>query len=226
MTRIPAPLARYRSAADLPQVIPVFPLTGVLLLPRSELPLNIFEPRYLAMTDHAISGDRLIGMIQPADGADEAGAPPIAKTGGVGRITSYAETDDGRYIITLTGVCRFTVVEDLAGDRPFRQARVSYDAFAEDFVVGSGESKVDRGRLLDMFQAYLDARNLQVDWKSVHSSTTENLVNALSMMSPYGPSEKQAMLEAPDLGTRAELLIALTEMELQRLGGDQPKPLQ
>lgn len=224
-TPIP-PVERYRSPADLPGLLPVFPLTGVLLLPRAQLPLTIFEPRYLTMVDHAMAGTRLIGMIQPAPGESDAGTPPMAPTGTVGRITSYTENDDGRYYITLTGICRFKVEEEPEASHPFRLARVSYEDFGEDFVAGSGEDGVDRQKLLDMFRAYLDARNLEVDWHNVHNSSTETLVNALSMMSPYGPGEKQAMLEAPDLGTRAELLIALTEMELRRLDADSGATLQ
>lgn len=220
------PEERYRSLDDLPDTIPVFPLTGILLLPRAQLPLNIFEPRYLAMVDYAMAQDRVIAMIQPAHGHSEKGVPPLEGIGTLGRINAYSESDDGRYFIGLTGVIRFNIVEELPADRPFRMCKVSYDGFDLDLVANAGEDGVDRKAVLDMFAAYLDARDLEADWENINSSTTEAVINALSMLSPYGPKEKQALLEAPDLATRAELLIALTEMELQRTGQNQSPKLQ
>lgn len=213
---------RYDGPADLPTVIPVFPLPGVLLLPRGELPLQVFEPRYLAMVDAALRGDRLIGMIQPAletKAGELAGDPPLCKIGCVGRITALMETGDGRYQLTLTGIARFRLEDELERATPYHQCRVSVDDFAADLHEADGH-KVDRVALLRALRAYLEAHNLETDWDSIREASTEILVNALSMMSPYGPAEKQALLEAPDLEARAETLIAITEMELVR--GDDP----
>jgi Lon protease-like protein len=209
----------YKTPADVPEVIPVFPLVRVLLLPRAQLPLNIFEPRYLAMVDAALAGDRVIGMVQPAEGHEEADVPALAPTGTVGRLVSFSETPDGRYLITLTGVCRFHIEAETTAGVPYRTCRIDCKPFAHDLEPNRGESAVDRERLLELLRAYLDARALEVDWAEVHSSTTESLVNTLSILSPYGAAEKQALLEAPDLGARAEILIALTEMAL---GGGEP----
>ena len=209
---------RYQTPSDIPEVIPVFPLVRALLLPRAQLPLNIFEPRYLAMVDVVLAGDRVIGMVQPAEGEEEAETPQLAPIGTVGRLVSYSETQDGRYLITLTGICRFKIAAETTADTPYRTCRIDCRPFAHDLEPSRGEGQVDRERLLELLRAYLDARALEIDWQEVHNSTTESLVNALSILSPYGPAEKQALLEAPDLGTRAEILIALTEMAL----GDGP----
>lgn len=201
---------------DLPEIIPVFPLSGALLLPRGQMPLNVFEPRYLAMVDAALAGDRMIGIIQPERDEDIDGAnPALRSVGCAGRITGFSETDDGRYLITLTGISRFRVLEEVSGDTPYRQCRITADLYAGDFVV-TGESEVDRATLIGVFRAYLDAHNLEADWDSVDSASNESLVNAIAMLSPYGPAEKQALLEAPDLKTRAETLVALTEVSLAR----------
>ena len=212
----------YKSPSDLPSIVPVFPLVRVLLLPRAQLPLNIFEPRYLAMIDTVLAGDRIIGMVQPAKGQEETEVPELAPVGTAGRLTSFSETPDGRYLITLTGVCRFRIEAELPTETPFRVCRVTCAPFAQDLKPNLGEAEVDRKRLLELLQAYLESRELEVDWQEVHGSTTESLVNALSILSPYGPDEKQALLEAPDLRTRADILIALTEMEL---GGGESGPM-
>ncbi|PTW63379.1 hypothetical protein C8N35_1011431 [Breoghania corrubedonensis] len=209
---------RYDGPADLPQIIPVFPLPGALLLPRGELPLQIFEPRYVAMIDAALAGDRLIGMIQPvfATKPEElSGNPELCKVGCVGRITALVESGDGRYHVTLTGVSRFRLIEEIDRKVSYRQARISFDEYAGDLGEADGGS-VDRTALLNTLKAYLEANNLETDWDSIRKASTEILVNALSMMSPYGPAEKQALLEAPDLKARADTLIAITEMELAR----------
>src|SRR6266536_2071975 len=216
--------AVYQSPGDLPDVIPVFPLPGALLLPRGQMPLNIFEPRYLAMVDDALrDGHRLIGMIQPdvTRSLDDA-RPALFRVGCVGRITQLAESGDGRYILELTGVSRFKVVEELTVLTAYRQCKVDYFAYADDFTARKGEEEVDREALLEVLTDFLNANNLKVDWEGVESAPNEALVNALAMMSPYGPAEKQAMLEAPDLKTRAEILIAVTEMDLakKRTSGD------
>lgn len=215
------PTDRYRTPGDVPDEIPVFPLERVLLLPRAQLPLNIFEPRYLAMIDDCMAGGRVIGMVQPAPGA-EGDPPPLAKTGTAGRITAYTEVPDNRYLVTLTGIARFVIAEETTKATPYRTCHVSYAPFASDLTPNLGEDAVDRDRLVAMLKTYLEARQLQADWNEVHSSSTEALVNALSILSPYGADEKQALLEAPDLRTRAEILIALTEMAL----GEADGPLQ
>ncbi|MCC0033507.1 MAG: LON peptidase substrate-binding domain-containing protein [Brucellaceae bacterium] len=208
--------AVYRDARDLPDIIPVFPLSGALLLPGGRLPLNIFEPRYLQMTDDALAKGRHIGMIQPAldDSRLDDGEPALCAVGCMGRLTSHAETGDGRIIITLEGVTRFRIVEELSVRTPYRQARVTH--FAADLVQDAQEDTIDRHGLLEAFRAYLDANDMEADWDSVSKAGNVTLVNALSMMAPYGPAEKQALLEAADLKTRAETLVAITEMALAR----------
>jgi Lon protease-like protein len=208
--------ALYRLAKDLPPAIPVFPLAGALLLPGGRMPLNIFEPRYLQMIDQAMAGSRLIGMIQPSlDGAlRDDGEPELCSVGCAGRIISLAETGDGRYLISLQGVCRFRVVQELIAKAPFRQCKIA--PFLADLEEDPAAAEVDRPALLKAFRAYLQANDLEADWESVSRAENGMLVNALSMMAPYGPAEKQALLEAPDLKTRAETLIAITEMTLAR----------
>lgn len=216
--------AEYRGPAELPHTIPVFPLPGALLLPRGQMPLNIFEPRYLAMIDDALrDGHRLIGMIQPdAAHSSNAEKPVLFRVGCVGRITQLAESGDGRYILELTGVSRFKVVEELTALTAYRQCRVDYFEFVDDFTARKGEDEVDRAAILETLTQFLEANNLKVDWDGIERAPNEALVNALAMMSPYGAAEKQAMLEAPDLKTRAEILIAVTEMDLakKRTSGD------
>jgi Lon protease-like protein len=210
--------AVYRGPADLPETIPVFPLPGALLLPRGQMPLNIFESRYLAMTDDALrDGHRLIGMIQPDTGHPGPEAKPnLYKIGCVGRITQIAETGDGRYVMQLTGIARFRVEEELSVATAYRQCRVTYQPFVADFVARKGEDEVDRPALLGALSAFLKANNLKADWDGIENAPNEALVNALAMMSPYGSAEKQALLEAPDLKTRAEILVAVTEIELAK----------
>jgi hypothetical protein len=214
----------YHGPDDLPDVIPVFPLAGALLLPRGQLPLNIFEPRYLAMIDDALrSGLRLIGMVQPDPGhPGTEDRPGLYKTGCVGRLTQIAESGDGRYLIQLTGIARFRIAQELDVATPYRQCRVSFEPFTDDFLARKGEDDVDRGRLLKALKDFLEANNLKADWQGIENAPNEALVNALAMMSPYGAAEKQALLEAPDLKTRAELLVAVTEIELAKkvTGGD------
>ena len=218
--------AVYRGPSELPAIIPVFPLAGALLLPRGQMPLNIFEPRYLAMVDDALADrHRLIGMIQPDTahpGPED--KPNLYKIGCVGRITQLAETGDGRYLLELTGVARFRIEEEPAVLTPYRQCRVSYQPFADDFVARKGEDAVNREELLKTLSDFLKANKLKADWEGIEKAPNEALVNALAMMSPYGSAEKQALLEAPDLKTRAEILIAVTEIELAKktTGGDTP----
>ena len=210
--------ADYRGPAELPEIIPVFPLPGALLLPRGQMPLNIFEPRYLAMVDDCLrDGHRLIGMIQPdATHTSNEERPALFRVGCVGRITQLAESGDGRYILELTGISRFRVIEEISTLTAYRQCKVDYFPFVDDFTARKGEDEVDRAALLEALTDFLKANNLQVDWEGIERAPNEALVNALAMMSPYGVAEKQAMLEAPDLKTRAEILIAVTEMDLAR----------
>jgi hypothetical protein len=219
----------YRGPETVPAVIPVFPLPGALLLPRGQMPLNIFEPRYLAMIDDALrSGDRLIGMIQPDPthpGADP-DKPHLFQIGCVGRMTQFAESGDGRYLIQLTGVARFRIAEELSVTTPYRQCRVTYQPFVDDFTPRMGEDEVDRKALLRALTSFLKANNLKADWEGIENAPNEALVNALAMMSPYDAAEKQAMLEAPDLKTRAEILVAVTEIELAKSKTPGETPLQ
>lgn len=219
--------AVYKGSEDCPLVVPVFPLTGALLLPRGQMPLNIFEPRYIAMIDDAIRSHRLIGMIQPEpESGRQESAPRLLHVGCIGRITQFAETGDDRYVLTLTGISRFRVLDELAVTTPYRQCRVSYDEFAVDFTARAGEEEVDRMGLLKALRAFAKANDLKIDWKGVNEAPNEALVNALSMMCPFGPREKQALLEARDLKSRAEVLVAITEIELARGGGDPETTLQ
>jgi len=220
--------AIYHGPADLPETIPVFPLPGALLLPRGQMPLNIFEPRYLEMVDDALaSRHRLIGMIQPDNThTDSNDRPKLFKVGCVGRITQIAESGDGRYLLQLTGVSRFRVEEELDVQTLYRQCRVTYAPFADDFIARKGEEEVNRKEVLRALTDFLEANNLKADWDGIKNAPNEALVNALCMMSPYGSAEKQAMLEAPDLKTRAEILIAVTEIELAKGRSDDETPLQ
>jgi Lon protease-like protein len=219
--------AVYRGPKDLPAVIPVFPLDGALLLPRGEMPLNIFEPRYIAMIDDALKGHRLIGMIQPDMVGDVMPAQPkLHAIGCAGRITQFAETGDGRYLITLTGVARYRILEEMPVTTPYRQCRVDFSIFPNDYRARSGEMEVDRESVLRTLRAFAEANELSIDWKSIDEASTEALVNALSMMSPFETREKQALLEAADLKTRAEILVAITEMDLARGDDGSDAPLQ
>jgi Lon protease-like protein len=220
--------AQYRGPIDLPETIPVFPLAGALLLPRGQMPLNIFEPRYLAMIDDALrDSHRLIGMIQPdLRHETSAAVPKLYRIGCVGRITQLAESGDGRYLIELTGVSRFEIVEELKVLTAYRQCRVSYASFTDDFIARKGEEQVDRQSVLRTLRDFLKANKLSADWDGVENAPNEALVNALAMMSPYGPAEKQAMLEARDLKTRAEILVAVTEIELAKKNTEGEPPLQ
>jgi len=203
-------------------------LPGALLLPRGQMPLNIFEPRYLAMVDDCLrDGHRLIGMIQPDmrhKAADD--RPRLYKIGCAGRITQLAESGDGRYLIELTGVARFRIIDEPTVLTPYRQCRVDFAPFAGDFVARKGEDEVDRDALLKALASFLKANKLNADWDGIEKAPNEALVNALAMMSPYGAAEKQAMLEAPDLKTRAEILVALTEMQLAKNENDGETKLQ
>jgi Lon protease-like protein len=215
---------RYTRPADLPARIPVFPLRGAILLPRATLPLNIFEPRYVDMIDDVMSGGRVIGILQPILAGDDDQESPIDKSAGLrsvgcaGRVTSYQELDDGRLIITLTGITRFESISEAETDEPYRIMSVSYDRFASDLTEGLGEELVDRQNLLRVLKTYLEVNRLKTDWSTIQRASNEFLINALSVMCPYGPEEKQALLEAKDLRSRAEVLVALAEIDLASNG--------
>ncbi|WP_018407813.1 LON peptidase substrate-binding domain-containing protein [Methylocystis rosea] len=214
----------YADIDELPRVLPLFPLSGAILLPRGELPLNVFEPRYLAMVDDAIAGARLIGMIQPLPGDDTVGeAMQLYDVGCAGRITRLAETGDGRYLVTLTGVARFRVLEELKVRTQYRQCQVAYDEFFEDLTTGAGADAVDRESMVSMLRNFAECSKLEVDWASIDAAPTETLVNALAMMCPFGANDKQALIEAIDLKTRAETLIALAKLDLAQRNGDRPQ---
>ena len=213
-------MASYRHASDLPQLIPVFPLDGALLLPRGQLPLNIFEPRYLNMIDDAMAGERIIGMIQTrAGGARD--NPALVAVGCAGRITSYAETSDGRYLLTLTGVCRFRLVAEPATQTPYRQVRADFTAFEAD-LAADDEAGLEAGRpeLLAGLKAYLDGRGLELDWDQAKEAPMEALINSLSMALPFETAEKQALLEAPAIEDRRGVLVALLQMGAAAGGGE------
>jgi Lon protease-like protein len=202
------------STGELPTAIPVFPLQGALLLPRGKLPLNIFEPRYLAMVEAALAGPRLIGMIQPKvkEKIEASDHPALYDVGCAGKITTFAETDDGRYLITLTGICRFRAREELALDNGFRRMTVDFAPFARD-LEGEDDAGIDRDRLLATIKAYLERRQLAADWEAITKTRTGDLVSVMSMVCPFSPIEKQALLEAADGADRAGTMISLMEMD-------------
>jgi len=205
-------MAPYQQLSDLPQLIPVFPLNGALLLPGGELPLQIFEPRYLNMVDDAMAGDRVIGMIQTRGGSRA--RPILSEVGCLGRITSYAETSDGRYLITLTGVCRFDAGEELDLRLPYRQLRARYERFGDDLADDEAQaSEAARARFATALKRYLNQRELDIDWETAAEAPLEALVNSLCMGLPFDPAEKQAFLEAPDLAGRFEVLTTLLEID-------------
>ncbi len=218
-------MAGYRRASDLPQVIPVFPLDGALVLPRSPLPLQIFEPRYLNMVDDVMAGDRIIGMVQTRPGGERA-RPVLARVGCAGRITSYAETPDGRYRITLTGVCRFEIGEELSALTPYRQVRALFGPYETDLAELAEAAGFDRGRFAGALRRYLNHRQFDIDWEAANSAPLEALVNSLAMGLPFGPPEKQALLEAADFRRRFEVLSALLEIDAADDDDDEPRSVQ
>lgn len=207
----------YHSYTDLPKSLPLFPLTGAVLLPRGQLPLNIFEPRYLEMFDYALQGDRLVGMIQPVEHEDSVAHPRLSHVGCAGKIVSFRETEDNRYLVTLSGICRFRLTGEMQTTTPWRAGFCDFGAFAAD-LAQPGDDSFPRERLLAALKNYLTSRDLQADWKSVMTAPGEALVNALAMMCPFDPAEKQALLEAQSFQDRAQTLMALLEM------GSEPGP--
>jgi len=213
----------YVKAADLPQVIPVFPLPGAILLPRGQLPLNVFEPRYLNMIDDAMAGDRIIGMIQPQGGPQR--LPGLSPIGCAGRITSFAETSDGRYLITLTGCARFRLGSEIPTQTPYRQIRADFEPFEADLRAPPVDDVgLDRDGLLDALRADLETRGLDIDWDTAETAPPEALINSLSMALPFDPPEKQALLEAESLTDRSSVLTALLTIDAAT-DGDGEAPL-
>jgi Lon protease-like protein len=207
--------------AQLPKTLPIFPLTGVLLLPGGHLPLNIFEPRYLAMTRDALGVARMIGMVQPTEGQGDAGDPPVYRRGCAGRMTAWSETDDGRYLITLIGVARFDIAEELPRDRLYRRVVPDWSPYRGDLAEESAPlAAAERERLLAAIKPFFDRHGITADWKAVEASADERLVTTLAMVCPFASGEKQALLDAKDSTERARLLTAL--MEMAALGGDMP----
>ena len=205
-----------RNEIALPDILPIFPLTGVLLLPRGRLPLNIFEPRYLAMTRNALGGERLIGMVQPSDPQDDNRGgggpnPPVYPVGCAGRVTQFSETDDGRYLLTLTGVSRFRIREELPLLDGYRRVVPDWQRFAHDRE-RPGKPEFDRERLIRGLKSYFVQRQIQADFEAIEKAPGEYLVTSLAMACPFAPSEKQALLEAADPDERARLLTTLVEM--------------
>ena len=214
----------YIKAIELPQVIPVFPLPGSILLARGQLPLNVFEPRYLNMVDDAMAGDRVIGLIQPIGGLGV--QPPLARVGCAGRITSFNETSDGRYLITLTGICRFNVTAELQVKTPYRQVRADFAPFEADLRAPDPGAEFDRHGFLDALRPYLEHRGLNVDWDTAEAAPQEALINSLAMALPFEPPEKQALLEAMTLEDRAEALTALLRIEAAASDDDDGPAMQ
>ncbi len=206
--------------ADLPETIAVFPLPGALMLPHARLPLNIFEPRYLTMLDDALKSDhRMIGMIQPLENRGD-GPPTLRRIGCAGRITSLTETEDGRYLIALTGISRFRVKEEVEGFTPYRRARVEWTGFERDLAADDVDPDFDRPAFLDLLQRYFEAARLSSDWGSLEDADEEMLINSLSMLCPFAVEEKQALLEAPRLAERRETICALMEFAIASRGED------
>jgi Lon protease-like protein len=201
----------YHAYSDLPGSLPLFPLTGTLLLPRGQLPLNVFEPRYLEMVEYALQGDRLIGMIQPTQNEETVLRPSLSQVGCAGKIVAFQETNDNRYLITLAGLCRFRLTGEMATSTPWRAGFCDFAPFAGD-LAQQDEEEFSRDRLLAALKTYLTNRDMKADWKSVMTAPGEALVNALAMMCPFDPVEKQALLEAPSFQERASTLMALLEM--------------
>lgn len=212
MPSVPIP-----SLADLPKTIPVFPLAGALLLPRGRLPLNIFEPRYLAMVDTALRETRVIGMLQPVNEEDR--RAKLYPVGCLGRLTSWSDTGDGRFFITLSGVIRFRVIEELKTTSPYRQVEPDYAAYAGDLKDADDDNYIDRKRLGVCLKAYMEQKRIEADLSLIDRAPAETLINSLAMICPFAPAEKQALLEAGTLSDRAQLLTTLIEMAATSHGG-------
>ncbi len=211
------------SESDLPDVIPVFPLPGALLLPRARLPLHLFEPRYLQMFEDCLkTSHRFIGMVQPHDGPG--GKDKLHSIGCAGRVTQFSETEDGRYMITLSGISRFRVREEVTAFSPYRKAQVSWDGFARDLGPAETDKIFNREEFMNLLAKYFHALDLNTDWENLQEAEDEMLINSLSMLCPFEPEERQALLEAPSLSTRRETLVTLIEFALR--GGQSDELIQ
>lgn len=211
------------SSTDLPDLIPVFPLPGALLLPRSRLPLHLFEPRYLAMLDDVLkTSNRLIGMVQPYQGPDSSGK--LHSIGCAGKVTAFSETEDGRYMITLSGASRFRITEEVEGFTPYRRCKISWKGFDRDLGPVEKDPHFNRPVFMDLLGRFLDGQGLSTDWDSLSEAEDELLINSLSMLCPFAPEDKQALLEAPSLETRRETLQTLIEYALR--GGNDEEIMQ
>lgn len=215
-------MPRFRPRLDeLPVDFPVFPLEGALLLPQGRLPLNIFEPRYLAMVEDALGGGRMFGMIQPDPRRPRgANGPALYRVGCMGRLSSFSEAEDGRYLITLTGLIRFTVAEEIEARRGYRRVRGDFSAYAGDLDLEAAPPSFDLERLGARVRAYFARQRFEVDWQAIEAMPVAVLIATLAMVCPFEPAEKQALLEAPDLAGRAAALLALLEIALA--SGDAP----
>ncbi len=213
-------MAHMFSASNLPDTVPVFPLPGALLLPRSRLPLHIFEPRYLAMLEDAMkTPHRIIGMIQPRDGKLE-GSPTLHAIGCAGRLTAFSETEDGRYMVTLSGISRFRVIQEIDGFTPYRRCQVSWNGFDRDLGAAESDPGMKREIFFPLLRQFFEAEALKTDWESLEDAEDELLINSLAMLCPFEPEDKQALLEAPSLETRRETLVTLIEFAM-RGGGEE-----
>ncbi|MDX2027107.1 MAG: LON peptidase substrate-binding domain-containing protein [Alphaproteobacteria bacterium] len=213
--------ARAHAPSALPDILPIFPLTGAVLLPNGRLPLNVFEPRYLAMVDDVLGQGRIIGMIQPTEPETKDNpVPSVYRIGCAGRITSFSESDDGRFLIALTGLCRFSIAEELPLDKPWRRVRPDWSTFLHDLNPPAEDIAIDRPRLIQALEPYFKEEGLQLDWGMVENTPNDVLISALAMICPLEPNEKQALLEAPDLEARASVLTTLLEMACM------PKPAE
>ncbi len=213
------------AAHNLPPLLAVFPLPGALLLPRTRLPLNIFEPRYLAMVDDALAGSRLIGMIQPREEGDGAN-PALYDVGCVGRIVQYSETGDGRYLLTLLGVSRFVVVRELPVTLAYRQVKPDWRPFEADLEPSAEEDRVDREHLLASLRVYFSRFGHKADWAGLAAAPAEALINSLAAICPFNAREKQALMEAATLADRSDMLTSLVEMAIADDTGEPNRPLQ
>ncbi len=195
-------------------MLPVFPLTGAMMLPRARLPLNIFEPRYLAMIDGALITDRFVGMVQPRPSQPGTDYPPLFDIGCAGRLTQFAETGDGRYLVTLTGICRYRIKRELSVQSLYRQVEADYSEFEDDLFPDDSELPFERDSLIDSLRTYFNRFGQQVDWDALRAAPAEAMVGSLTAVCPFRAEEKQALLEAPTLQARAEMLVGLVEMAI------------
>jgi len=211
----------FRKPGDLPQTLALFPLSGAILFPRAALPLNVFEPRYLAMIFDSLAGHRLIGMVQPMQPGGYAGdglptpdgRPQVHRVGCAGRIVSFSETEDGRLLLVLSGICRFEIVRELEmAHGGYRRVSSVFSSYRADLDHADEPVELDRERLMAALAAFFRGRNLSTDWEAVKQAADANLVTSLSMVLPFGPAEKQALLESADSSARAKLLVAFLEM--------------